>query len=145
MASLLKYLTDLVNGQEMERSHPGDQLRLAALVYERGDCERAVKILEALTLSHHSDVAMSARRSLSLMYKKTHRWEEAAELWRSLVASDPYDFFAVVELAKFYEHHSRECEKAVQLVSTLLEGSVNLTCEERGSAEHRLRRLLLKV
>jgi uncharacterized protein YprB with RNaseH-like and TPR domain len=145
MASLLKYLTDLVDGQEMERSHPGDQLRLAALVYERGDCERAAKILEALTLSHHADVATSARRSLSLVYKKAHRWEEAAGLWRGLVTSDPHDFFAVVELAKFYEHHSRECGKAVQLVRTLLEDGVNLTCEERASAEHRLRRLLLKV
>jgi hypothetical protein len=145
MASLLKYLIDLVDGQEMERSHPGDLLKLAALIHERGDCERAVKILESLTLSHHADVGMSARRSLSLMYKKAHRWEEAAELWRSLVASDPYDFFAVVELAKFYEHHSRECGKAVQLVRTLLEGAVNLTSEERASAEHRLRRLLLKV
>ena len=79
------------------------------------------------------------------MYKKAHRWEEATGLWRGLVASDPYDFFAVAELAKFYEHHSRECGKAVQLVRTLLEDGVNLTCEERASAEHRLRRLLLKV
>jgi uncharacterized protein YprB with RNaseH-like and TPR domain len=145
MASLLKYMTDLVDGKDMERSHPGDLLKLAALIHECGDCERAAKILEALTLSHHSDVGMSARRSLSLMYKKAHRWEEAAELWHSLVASDPYDFFAVVELAKFYEHHSRECGKAVRLVHALLEGAVNLTCDERASAEYRLRRLLLKV
>ena len=145
MASLLKYLTDLVDGKETERSHPGDLLKLAALIHERGDCERAEKILEALTLSYHADVGMSARRSLSLMHKKAHRWEEAAELWRSLVASDPHDFFAVVELAKFCEHHSRECEKAVQLVGTLLEGAANLTRDERASAEHRLRRLLLKV
>jgi thioredoxin-like negative regulator of GroEL len=145
MASLLKYLTDLVDGREMERSHPGDLLKLAALIHERGDCDRAAEILKVLTLSHHADVGMSARRSLSIMYRKAHRWEEAAELWHGLVASDPYDFFAVVELAKFYEHHSRECGKAVQLVRTLLVGAANLTFEERASAEHRLRRLLLKV
>ena len=145
MASLLKYLTDLVDGREMERSHPGDQLRLAALIHERGDSERAARILEALALSHHSDVTTSARRSLSLIYKKAHRWEEAAGLWHSLVAANPHDFFAVVELAKFYEHHNRECEKAVPLVRTLLDGVADLTCDERASAEHRLGRLLLKA
>ena len=146
MASLLKYLTDLVeDSEEMGHSHHGDLLKLAGLIHERGDCEKAGRMLEALILSHQTDVAMSARQSLSLIYKKAHRWEEAAVLWQGLVASDPYDFFAVVELAKFYEHHARECGKALQLVRKLLNQAAGLSDVERTSAEHRLRRLLLKV
>ena len=102
-------------------------------------------MLEALILSHHADVATSARQSLSLIYKKARRWEEAAELWQDLVASDPHDFFAVVELAKFYEHHTRECGKALQLVHRLLDEANGLSDDERASAEHRLRRLLHKA
>ncbi len=122
MASLLKYLTDLVDNQGMAHNHHGDLLRLAGLIHERGDGERAGRMLEALSASHHADVAMGARQTLSLIYKKAHRWEEAALLWQHLVASDPLNFFAVVELAKFYEHHTRECGKALELVRNLRNG-----------------------
>ncbi len=146
MASLLKYLTDLVeDGDGMERSHHGDLLRLAELIHEWGDLEKAGKMLEGLASSHYVDIAASARRSLSLIYKKTQRREEAAELWQDLVASNPYDFFAVEELAKFYEHHTRECEKALRLVRTLLDEAAGLSDMERASAEYRLRRLLRKI
>lgn len=146
MASLLKYLADLVeDGDGMARGHHGDLLRLAELIQERGDCERAGRMLEALSSSHHGDVAVSARRSLSLIYKKTHRREEAAGLWQGLVASHPHDFFAVEELAKFYEHHTREWGKALQLVRRLLDEASDLSDIERTSAEYRLRRLLRKM
>jgi uncharacterized protein YprB with RNaseH-like and TPR domain len=145
MASLLKYLTDLVDNQEMEQNHHGDLLRLAGLIHERGDCEKAGRMFEALSSSHHRDVATGARQSLSLIYKKARRWEEAAGLWQDIVASDPHNFFAVVELAKFYEHHTRECGKALELVHKLLNEAGCLSDVERTSAEYRLRRLLVKV
>ncbi|MGD0229717.1 MAG: ribonuclease H-like domain-containing protein [Syntrophorhabdales bacterium] len=146
LASLLKYLTDLVEDtQEMGHSHHGDLLKIAGLIHERGDGEKAGRMLEALISSHHTGVATGARQSLSLIYKKAHRWEEAAVLWQKLVASDPHNFFAVVELAKYYEHHTRESEKALQLVSTLLDEATGLSDVERASAEYRLRRLLHKV
>jgi uncharacterized protein len=146
MASLLKYLTDLVgDGQKMEWSHHGDLLKLAGLIHERGDLEKAGKMFEALILSHDTNVATSARQSLSLIYKRAHRWEEAAVLWQSIVALDPHNFFAVTELAKFHEHRTRECGKALGLVHKLLDEAIHLSDGERLSAEHRLRRLLHKV
>ena len=51
----------------------------------------------------------------ALIYKKAHRWEEATKLWQDLVAANPHDVFAVEELAKFYEHHTRECGKALEV------------------------------
>jgi len=146
MASLLKYLADLVDErQEMGRSHHGDLLKVAGLVQERGDNEKAGSMLEALTSSLHREVAASARQSLSLIYKKDCRWEDAASLWQSLLSSNPYDFFAVEELAKFYEHRTREYEKALNLVARLLDEAPHLDDDERASAEHRLRRLLHKM
>jgi uncharacterized protein len=146
MASLLKYLTDLVeDSQEMGHSHHGDLLKLAGLIHERGDSEKAARMLETLVLSHHAEVATSARQALSLIHKKARRWEDAAELWQHLVASDPHDFFAVAELAKFYEHRTRESGKALQLVANLLNEAGRLSYAERTSLEHRRRRLLHKV
>jgi transcription elongation factor GreA-like protein len=98
-------------------------------------------MFESLTMSHHLDVVMGARRSLSLIYKKVHRWEEATKLWQDLVAANPHDVFAVEELAKFYEHHAREFGKALEIVRKLLDESVHLSIAERVSLEHRFQRL----
>jgi hypothetical protein len=147
MASLLKYLADLVkNGQEVNSSHHhGDLLKLACLSQERGDLEKAGKILETLVSSHDRCVAQSAQEHLSLIYKKAHRWEEAAALWQGILESNARSFLAVEELAKFYEHHSRECGKALQLVQNLLNEPARLSLPERRALEHRLQRLMRKV
>jgi uncharacterized protein YprB with RNaseH-like and TPR domain len=146
MASLLKYLTDLVEGsEEMTHGHHGDFLKLAVLIHERGDHGKAGRMFEALILSHHNEVAMSARRSLSLIHKKAHRWDEAVTLWQHLLASNPYDVFAAEELAKFYEHHAHEIGKARQIVCNLLNEATHLNDVERIALEHRLQRLLHKV
>jgi uncharacterized protein YprB with RNaseH-like and TPR domain len=143
MASLLKHLADLLDdSQEMERGHHGDLLKMAGLIYERGDQEKARRMLESLIKSRHPAVVMGARRSLSLIYKKAHRWEDAARLWQDLVAANPYDVFAVEELAKFYEHHTREFGKALEIVSKLLDEAVHLINAERTALEYRLQRLL---
>ena len=145
LASLLKYLADLVEDSQMKHSHHGDLLKVAGVVLERGDWNKARSMLEALISSHHRDVAASAQQALSLVYKKARQWGKAAAIWQDLVASNPDDFFAVVELAKFYEHHTREHGKALELVTRLLDGANGLSHDERASAEHRLRRLLQKA
>jgi len=146
MASLLKYLTDLLEGNEgMNHSHHGDLLKLAGLIHDHGDLQRAKRLFEALVMSHNQEVAMNARRSLSLIYKKSHCWEEAAQLWQNLLASNPHKIFAAVELAKFYEHHARECMKALEIVRELLDDAAHLDHAEHTSLEHRLQRLLRKM
>jgi uncharacterized protein len=146
MASLLKYLADLVErSEEMNCGHHGDLLKLAGLIHERGNPQKATRMLEVLIMSHHSDVAMNARRLLSLIYKRTHRWEEAARLWQNLLESNLHVTFAAEELAKYYEHHARECGKALEIVRKLLDDGMHLDNAEHASLEHRLQRLLHKV
>ncbi len=146
MASLLKYLTDLVEGSEkMNHDHHGDLLKLAGLVHERGDLQKARRMFEGLIASHHPEVAMSACWSLSLIYKKTHCWEEAVKLWEYLLTSNPYDVSVAEELAKFYEHHAREYKKAVEIILKLLDRGVHLSDDELVPLEHRLQRLLHRV
>jgi uncharacterized protein len=146
MAALLKYLADLIEGsQEMDRSHHGDLFKLAGLIHDRGDLQRAERLFEALVMSHNQEVAMNARRALSLIYKKTHCWEDAAKLWQHLLASTPHKTFAAEELAKFYEHHARECGKALEIVRELLDNGAHLDAAAHASLKHRLQRLLHKT
>ena len=117
MASLLKHLTDLVEGRPSAAAHHGDLLSVAKLHHDRGDLASAGRILEPLSRSGQPEVARSARRSLSLIHKKTNQWNDAVSLWQEMLALDPHDVFAVEELAKWYEHHVREFSLAAKIVA----------------------------
>ncbi len=146
MASLLKHLTDLVEGGSgIAHAHHGDLLSAARLHHERGDLAAAMRMLAPLTGSHLAEVAKGARRSLSLIYKKTNQWDDAAELWKEMIGSDPLDVFAVEELAKFYEHHARKYEQALKIVHRVLDEARHLDEAERRSLEHRMQRLRNKT
>ena len=145
MASLLKHLTDLVAGRhDTTYAHHGDLLSVAKLHHDRGDLAAAGRIFEPLSRSGQPGVAQSARRSLSLIHKKTNQWNDAVSLWKEMIALDPYDVFAAEELAKWYEHHVREFSLAAEIVRGILDGK-RLGEPDRLAMEHRLRRLLHKM
>ena len=145
MASLLKHLTDLVEGKHgAAYPHHADLLSVAKLHHDRGDLETAKRVLEPLSRSMQPDVAQSARRSLSLIHKKTEQWDNAVSLWKEMIAIDPYDIFACEELAKWYEHHVREFGLAAEIVHRILGGKNQLSEIDRLAMEHRMRRLLHK-
>jgi uncharacterized protein YprB with RNaseH-like and TPR domain len=146
MASLLKHLAGLVEGgHEMPDAHPGDLLCAARLHHDRGDLAAAKRLLEPLKECAQPDIAMNARKSLSLIHKRSLQWDEAVSLWQEIIAMHPYDVFAVEELAKWYEHHARELGLAVEVVKRVLDEARHLAEAERQSLEHRMKRLLHKM
>lgn len=58
---------------------------------------------------------------LSLLYKRLGRWDEAQELWMQMARDNIHTAFALVELAKMYEHKTREYQKAEQVTRRALE------------------------
>jgi hypothetical protein len=146
MASLLKHLTDLVEGRhDTAHSHHADLLSVAKLHHDRGDLAAAARIFEPLSRSAQPGVAQSSRKSLSLIHKKTNRWTDAVSLWQEMIALDPQDAFAAEELAKWYEHHIREFSLAAGIVRRILDGDRRLDEPDRLAMEHRLHRLLQKM
>lgn len=145
MASLLKYLADLLGGGvDPERVHHGDVLAAARLHHERGDLLSARSLYEGILLSPDREVCLAARRSLSLIHKRVGAWEEAVLIWEAMLLQDPYDPFAAEELAKYHEHRRHDCGRAAMIVRTVLEGRSFLSDEERNAFEHRLNRLAAK-
>lgn len=145
MAALLKHLTDLVaGGPDCADAHHGDVLCAARLHHERGNIETALSMYECVMRSPDREVAASALRSCSLIYKKDRRWEDAVSIWEDMISQDPTDLFAAEELAKYYEHREGAFERAAGIVSAALEGSRPLSSEERSALEHRLHRLVRK-
>lgn len=147
MASLLKQLTDLVKGFPgcEESHHHGDLLCAARLHLDRGSSEAALRMLGPLACSNIPEVAAEAKKTLSLIHKRSGSWGEAASIWQEMLAADATDLFAAVELAKYHEHRSRDLGRALAIVRAAHEGGAFLSHEDRLALEHRLQRLLEKV
>lgn len=144
MASLALHLTCLLEGKGDEETHHGDILSTARFLYERGHGGPALRMYEFLLDSPDFHAAMQARRALSLLHKKAGRWEQAVSLWEEMLERDPFDVFAVEELAKWCEHRKKDYGRAAGLVRALLDGRRPEEAERR-SLEHRLQRLMGKT
>ncbi|MCR4431422.1 MAG: ribonuclease H-like domain-containing protein [Tepidanaerobacteraceae bacterium] len=58
---------------------------------------------------------------LSLLYKRLGKWDAAQKLWIQMVQDNIHMSFALVELAKMYEHRTREYQKAEKAARHALE------------------------
>ena len=58
-------------------------------------------------------------KSLSLLYKRQGRWEEAVSVWNAMWREGG-SLFAGVELAKYFEHAMKKPDEALAIVDVLL-------------------------
>lgn len=86
---------------------------------------------------------LAAGRTLSLFLKQTGRWTEALELWRQMAGRR--SLFAAVELAKYYEHRSKDFGAALEWVERILGWALPLPALERAGLIHRRERLLRRM
>jgi uncharacterized protein len=61
----------------------------------------------------------SIQKRLSLIYKKMERYSDACTIWR-IMTQEHEDFFAYIELAKFYEHKEKNISMATRFTEEVL-------------------------
>lgn len=66
-------------------------------------------------------VREKAHAQLSLLYKRLGRWREAEQLWIAMVDANIRPVFALVELAKYYEHKIKDYDRAAKATQKALE------------------------
>jgi len=116
-----------------------DQTALGSYLLARMDSRGAARLERGFR-----EGDQRAGRVLSLFYKRQQRWGEAAAVWEEMTA-ESRSLFAVVELAKYYEHRRREPGSALDYVETALRWNLPLIPGERWELEKRKRRLQQKV
>ena len=135
LAEMLKFDYDIITAKHF------DLLAASRLFLDRGDPSGAGKILESLIDLENSAAAFEARRMLSLIYKRSGRWSDAVRIWELILADDPGNFFAVAELAKWFEHKCHDFKKASDIVSKALSLPYFKTTAEKEALDHRVQRL----
>ena len=142
MAALTRHLSDILTEKEnpfAERER--ESLAAARLLIERCHVTEGRALLRDLGCSSCSDVSRDARCHLSLLLKREGNWQQAGEIWETMLQDNPSDCFACEELAKWYEHRLKDVHKALNLVKTTLEVLDESHFEERQRLHHRLLRL----
>jgi len=89
-------------------------------VYEdMGMIDQSIKCYEKAL--HVLGVREKSYTQLSLLYKRLGRWQEAEKLWIFMVQSNIRPVFALVELAKYYEHKLKDYDRAAKAAQKALE------------------------
>ena len=101
----------------------------------------ACTILEALIKTDNANAAFEARKILSLIHKRHGRWNDAIQIWEAMLLHDPGNFFAVEEMAKYFEHRQRDFKKAIDILNEALSLPHPRTALERDALVYRLKRL----
>lgn len=127
----------------------GELIGLARTALASGDMDKACLTFEFALGSGKLDEELTAvtRKHLSLLYKRLGHWEKAVELWKPM--ADDSNRFALLELAKYYEHKERNFTKALEMTENIL-GLNKFSPALRdpalaGELHHRRERLLEKM
>jgi uncharacterized protein YprB with RNaseH-like and TPR domain len=147
MVGLLNYIGTMLsaplNNQELNEI---DLVSIGVLHETLGHKEKAIGIFEhALNLDLPDDIYNTTLQRLALIYKRDDRWDQAVHLWKQAAKRQQID--ACIELAKYYEHRTRELADAIHWVHF----AYDLLAEARGKIlwedelNHRLSRLENKL
>jgi len=128
-----------------QHTHPDDYLAAARLLMNRHNPEGTGKILSMFQEQSCSDFSLQSKKKLAQLYKRTGQLNEAVRIWQDMTACEPFDFYAVSELAKWLEHRASDCGQAKMLVENSLEQDNTFSEEEKESLLHRLKRLSAKM
>ena len=95
-------------------------IRMAKLAYALTD-EQMFQRICAIFNSKKRELPDKIKLWKSLLAKRRGRWEEALELWLQLVDTREYLFFALEELAKYYEHQKKDFREALQFTKRAID------------------------
>ncbi|MBP1710704.1 MAG: putative cytosolic protein exonuclease [Deltaproteobacteria bacterium] len=142
MATLTAHLIDVLTAHALaQHTHEDDYLAAARLLLKRANAQGVKKILDIFHDDTCQEFSIQSQKKLAQLYKRTGRINEAAHIWQQMAACEPYEFYAISEMAKYLEHHTRDYIQAKDMVENALSGKNLFSNEERDSLSHRLKRL----
>ncbi|MGI8586344.1 MAG: ribonuclease H-like domain-containing protein [Chloroflexia bacterium] len=121
MLALAGHLGGLLHDPEATGLEAAECYGLGRLYEDLGNYEAAVRIYERALRGVLSLTLRSATlQRLTTAHRKLHQHHEALAIWEALVTAGTTLIFPYIELAKHYEHHTREYAAAAQMTARAL-------------------------
>ena len=87
---------------------------------------------------------MEILRLASFAYKRQGKWKEAEKIWKEIIErTRKFVYYPYEELAKYYEHHLKDYQKAEMVVKEALNIEENIFLREK--LQYRLNRIKCKL
>jgi len=100
--------------------------------------------IEALKHNLSEEEILEILRLISFAYKRQRKWEEAEKIWKEIIEkSREFIYYPYEELAKYYEHHLKDYQKAEVVVKEALSIEGNIFLREK--LQYRLNRIKGKL
>jgi len=134
LAVLFSYMEERWNRSSIISEY--DRTSFGKLMLSRGRAE-GLDLLQESFLNKDTE----AGKIVSIYYKRRKEFSAAAEIWKKMWKNEN-DVFQGIELAKYYEHKTKDIESALSIVILLLKTKIvvnNLKLVE--ALEHRCKRL----
>lgn len=103
-------------------AHPQDMLGVGKTLLRTGHTQRARTCLKILG---HSTLAPQAHMVLAKNYKQSREWQEAVQLWQTMIAHGEGGIMPYIELAKYFEHVIRDYDRALAYTRGALTAVLN--------------------
>lgn len=134
--------------------HHQDLLSLAHAFENIRQWQSSINIYRNLLVDGIDDRQLENQIALQLSYcyKRLRMWEEAEALWQRIIDDGLFRIEPYFELAKYYEHHRRDYERAAEIVNRALQ-NLEIAEQLRGNSDftffkddlkYRLNRILVK-
>ncbi len=97
-------------------------------------------ITEALKHNLAEEEVLEILRLASFAFKRQGEWEEAEKIWKEIIKRNrEFIYYPYEELAKYYEHHLKDYQKAETIVEEALNIEENVFLREK--LQYRLKRI----
>lgn len=143
LATLPVHLAGLLDHPEPD---PEDLPALGRIYHAHGDLESAERLFaQVLEGSGGEAERCQVMLNLARIYKGQDRQVEAERLWLALIEEPEFHLEPYEELAKLYEHETREPARALEVVDLALKRLPSYPEKPREALEHRRERLARKA
>ena len=154
LALLTVAATDMFEATHTKPLAHREYLNISKVYEDLKMYERSVTTYkQARTKKTSNNNSMDIDLKLALCYKRLGEWKKAEEIWRSMIEKGTSLLFPYSELAKYYEHTTKDFVTALQCVNKALhklelQELINphaSNADDRQALLHRKRRLLHKL
>ena len=123
LACLTGHLSQWVQTeQQVDHLQGMDYYGMGKMLCSRGKKEAAISFYcRALNCALPPPSRCSIYKELGAVYKSNGKWGAAIDAWKQVIDEDlPGNKFAFIELAKYYEHKTKEYDVAIQTIEKYL-------------------------
>ncbi|MGB4368770.1 MAG: ribonuclease H-like domain-containing protein [Caldicoprobacterales bacterium] len=115
MVALFIRLSQIYQSPDQVGLNCYEWLGLAKSWENQGDDERAIYCYsKCIEKGEDQNIILDAKNRLAILYKRSRKWKQAIEIWQSIIDREGnLRIFPLIEMAKYYEHHEKNYDKAL--------------------------------